>query len=82
MTTNDHTAGATKYFWLATFQWPTHNGFGTATFHNTFDVSAPVSRAELLTHIKAAAEQNGVPANANVLFLTIEPDQITAQVTA
>ncbi len=75
-TTNDATPTAT-YFWLATFQWPVPNGFGTATLHSTFDVDGPFSRTEALTHIKHIAGQKGVPGTASVLFLTVEPDQIT-----
>ncbi|WP_194894706.1 hypothetical protein [Catenulispora pinisilvae] len=79
MATNGPTP-VTKYFWLATFQWPVHNGFATATFTNTFDVSSPVSRTELLAQIKQSVGQHGVPETANLLFLTIEPDQIAALV--
>jgi len=73
-------APVTKYFWLVTFQWPVRNGFQTATFTNTFDVPNPVSRAELLAEIRQGVGEHGVPENANVLFLSIEPDRIPGPV--
>lgn len=73
-------APVTKYFWLVTFQWPLYNGFKSATFTNTFDSPEPVSRAEMMAWIREAVEEHGVPQDANVLFLTIEPDQVAATV--
>lgn len=75
MTTTDATPTRT-FFWLATFQWPTPTGIGTATLHSTFDVIGPLSRTEALTHIQQIASREGIPDNAFVLFLTVEPDQI------
>jgi len=73
-------APTTKYFWLVTFQWPVYNGFKTATFANTFDAPSSVSRAETWAQIKQGVGEHGVPEDANVLFLTIEPDQIAGLV--
>ena len=78
MATNEP-APVTKYYWLATFQWPVHNGFKTATFTNTFDSPDPVSRAEIFAEIKQGIGEHGVPETANVVFLTIEPDQVPAR---
>ena len=76
MTTANAAAPTTTYFWLATFQWPTPTGIGTATLHSTFNVTGPITRSKALTHIKQTAEHEGIPNNAFVMFLTIEPDQM------
>ena len=69
-----------KYFWLVTFQWPTHNGFRVVTLNGTFDINpgTSISRTDLLAHFRRTAAANDVPETASVLFMTVEPEQITA----
>ena len=68
----------TRYFWLATFQWSTGGGFATSSLSATFEADRPVTRSETYKGIRDYATENRVPANATVLFLTIEPDVISA----
>lgn len=69
-----------KYFWLITFQWPTRDGFAVVTFDGTFDIDpgTSISRTDLLAHLRRTAAAKDVPQTASVLFLTVEPEQITA----
>jgi len=76
MATNDPTL-STRYFWPVTFQWPVHNGIKTATVVGAFNTSGPVSRTETFARIRQGLVKNGVPQDADVLFLTIEPDLVT-----
>ena len=77
--TNTETA-TTRYFWLITLQWPVPNGFGNATFYSTLDAKGPIRCSEVLPTLKQLAHDKGVPGNANVTYLSIEPDLITPEV--
>lgn len=79
--TESKTTASIRYFWLLTLQWPIPGGFGTASFHSTLDTAGPVHRSEILPTLKQLAHDKGVPANATVTYLSIEPDLIAAGVT-
>lgn len=79
-TTPDQNAAATatrKYMWLITVQWPMNGrGFGNATFANTVDLPAGMSRMDAYSQIFELAKRETHSDSLNVLFFALEPDQL------
>lgn len=68
----------TKYSWMATFNYPAPGGSVTVSAQNTFETSETVSRSATLTMIIQHLNKiKGMPLDANVLFFSIEPDEVT-----
>lgn len=68
-----------KYMWMITVQWPMrHGGFGNATLANTVDLPAGASRLEVYSEVLELAKRQTRADSLNVLFFSLEPDQLAA----
>lgn len=67
------------YSWLITCQWPTPDGMMTATNYAIFSATEPFSRADALERIRATLVEKGVPRTSNVLFFSLERDEIVPE---
>lgn len=67
----------TRYFWIATFSWIDHRGQCIKSYQGPANSDGTLSRADLLQQVQElAAERDGVPMGANVLFFSVEPEML------
>jgi len=67
----------TVYFWAITLTWPVPSGTASWSRTNTFTVTTLMSRAEILRRlIDTARNEAGAPADPNIVFFTVEPDEV------
>lgn len=67
----------TRYFWIATFAWPTPDGMATWSNNGTLNSDGTLTRSDAMKQIQQLAAQQStrpVPANPDVTFFSIEPD--------
>ena len=71
------------YFCVITLQWPTRQGIMTTwTGAITAKVEPGTTRETLFHQVKEYAFSQGVDRDANVMFLSIEPNELVPAVTA
>ncbi|TDE26427.1 hypothetical protein E1295_44345 [Nonomuraea mesophila] len=76
---NGNSTASRKYMWLITVQWPVGNGgFGNATLCNTVDIPAGTSRLDVYSQIFELAKRETRADTLNVLFFSLEPDQLAS----
>lgn len=75
--TTDTDTPPVPYAWLITLQIPIGGGMRTFTTNGIYGAAPGATRTSIYQSIRAhLTEQNPDLANANVLFFSLEPDQL------